>query len=95
MKRKRLQVSLYSSCFIASVRWNVENFFSQNCNIFSVLSTVSNITQKAKQITNLLLLSNNFYSMISYRRDEKENDELLYCVWSLVMVRESVVSARG
>ena len=40
----------------------------------------------AKQIINLLLL-NNFYLVISYRRVEKGSDELLYTVWSLVMVR--------
>ena len=51
-------------------------------------------TQKAKQIINLLLL-NNFYLVISYRRVEKESDELLYTVWSLVMVREPIASARG
>ena len=48
----------------------------------------------AKQIINLLLL-NNFYSVISYRRVEKESNELLYTVWSLVMVREPIASARG
>ncbi|CAD1468597.1 unnamed protein product, partial [Heterotrigona itama] len=36
----------------------------------------------------------NFYPVISYRRVQKENDELLYIVWSLVMVREPVASAR-
>ena len=36
-------------------------------------------------MTNLLLL-NNFYPVI-YRRVQKENDELLYTIWSLVMVR--------
>ena len=37
-----------------------------------------------------LLLFNHFYPVISYRRDqkEKESDELLYTVWSLVMVRQ-------
>ncbi|CAD1480477.1 unnamed protein product, partial [Heterotrigona itama] len=38
-----------------------------------------NITQ-AKQIINLLLLSNNFYPVILYRRVQKESDELLY-IW--------------
>ena len=32
--------------------------------------------------------------MISYRRVEKESDELLYTVWSLVMVRELNLSDR-
>ena len=41
------------------------------------------ITQ-AKQIINLSL--NDFYPVI-YRRVQKESDELLYTVWSLVMVR--------
>ena len=44
---------------------------------------------------NLLLLSNNFYLVISYRRVQKESDELLYRVWSLVMVRNPIASARG
>ncbi|CAD1469987.1 unnamed protein product, partial [Heterotrigona itama] len=47
-----------------------------------------------KQIINLLLLSNNFYPVILYQRVQKESDELLYTAWSLVMVRESVASAR-
>ena len=31
---------------------------------------------------------------MSYQRVQKENDELLYTVWSLVMVRESVANAK-
>ena len=46
-----------------------------------------------KRIINLLLLSH-FYPVI-YRRVQKESDELLYMVWSLVMVREPIASARG
>ena len=60
----------------------------------NILSAWVAITQ-AKQIINLLLLSNNFYLAISYRRVRKEIDELLYTVWSLVMVREPIASARG
>ena len=41
-----------------------------------------------------LLLLNNFYSVKSYRRVEKENDELSYTVWSLVMVRAPELPAR-
>ena len=37
-----------------------------------------------------LLLFNNFYSMISYQRVQKESDELLYTVWSLVMVHKQL-----
>ena len=37
-----------------------------------------------------LLLLNNFYPAISYRRVQKESDELLYTVWSLVMVRNQL-----
>ncbi|CAD1473718.1 unnamed protein product, partial [Heterotrigona itama] len=48
----------------------------------------------AKQIINLLLLSNNFYPVISYRRVQKESGGLLCTVWSLVMVRKPVASAR-
>ena len=40
---------------------------------------------------NLLLHNNNFYLVISYRRVEKESDELLYTVWSLVMVRKPII----
>ena len=56
-------------------------FLPENCNISSVLSI---------HIINLLLL-NNFYPAISYRRDQKESDELLYTIWSLVMVRNQLV----
>ena len=58
--------------------------------IFSQFKVYLSITQ-AKQIINLLLL-NNFYPVISYRRvpKEKESDELLYTVWSLVMVRNQL-----
>ena len=44
-----------------------------------------------------LLLLNHFYPLISSptRSNEKESDELLYTVRSLVMVRESIASARG
>ncbi|CAD1469708.1 unnamed protein product, partial [Heterotrigona itama] len=49
------------------VNLNVENFLSQNYNISSVL----NMTQ-TKQIIDLLLLSNNFYPMISYRFKKKK-----------------------
>ncbi|CAD1480294.1 unnamed protein product, partial [Heterotrigona itama] len=38
----------------------------------------SNISQKTKQIMNLLLV-NNFYPVISYRRVEKESD-VYYCI---------------
>ncbi|CAD1480804.1 unnamed protein product, partial [Heterotrigona itama] len=41
----------------------------------------STITLKVKQIINLLLV-NNFYPMISYRRVEKESDEFI--VYGLV-----------
>ena len=37
-----------------------------------------------------LLLLNNFYPVISYRRVQKESDGLLYTVWSLVMVRNQL-----
>ena len=68
---------------------HVKNFLSQNCYIFSVSSIFMYITQ-AKQIINLLLLSN-FHLVISYRRVQKESNELLYeTVWSLVMVRNQL-----
>ena len=44
---------------------------------------------QAKQIINLLLL-NNFHPVMSYRRVQKESDELLYTIWSLVMVRNQL-----
>ena len=43
-----------------------------------------------KQVINLLLL-NNFYPVMLYRRVRKESDELLYIqFWSLVMVRNQL-----
>ena len=55
----------------------------QNCNIFAVLS----IFNPSK--TNDKLLLDNFCSVISIPTSSKgkESDELLYTVWSLVMVR--------
>ena len=47
---------------------------------------ILNITE-GKQTINLSFLSNNSYPVIPYRRVEKESDEPLYTVWSLVMVR--------
>ena len=40
------------------------------------------------------MLLNNFSPVISHQREEKESDELLYTVRSLVTVREPVASAR-
>ena len=40
-------------------------------------------------MTNSLLLDN-FYPVISYRRVQKESDELSYTVWSLVTVRNQL-----
>ena len=37
-----------------------------------------------------LLLVNNFYPVTTYRRVQKESDELLYTVWSFVMVRNQL-----
>ena len=39
-----------------------------------------------------LLLLNNFYPVITYRRAWKESDELLYTVWSLVTVRSQFLA---
>ena len=41
-----------------------------------------------------LLIFNRFYPVIEYRRVEKESDELLYTVWSLVMVRNPVAKRK-
>ena len=62
---------------------------SQNCNIFSVL--IINLL-----LNNFFIIINNFLviPVISYRRVEKESDELLSTVWSLVMVREPELPAR-
>ena len=73
---------------------HTSRIFCPKIAIFSQFQVHSNITQKATQIINLLLF-NNFYPVISYRRVQKESDKLLYTVWSLVMVREPVASARG
>ena len=66
------------------------NFLSENCNILSVLSMFK-YKRKAKQTINLLRL-NNFYPVISYTTSsiEKESDELLYTVRSLVTVRNQL-----
>ena len=37
-----------------------------------------------------LLLLNNFYPVVSYRRIKKESDELLHAIRSLVMVRSQL-----
>ena len=54
--------------------------------IFSQFQVYPNITQKAKQIINLLLL-NNFYHTEWYHTDEFKKKATDYTVWSLVMVR--------
>ena len=74
------------------LRWNDVSrtsriFFFQNCNI----SSVSSITQ-AKQIINLLLL-NNFYPVVSYRRVQKKSDETV--VYGLVTRYGPQSVARG
>ena len=74
----------------------VENFFSQNCNISSVLSTFkysSNSSKSDSSETSNLRRFSTFLPAISYRRVEEESGELSYTVWSLVMVREPVASA--
>ena len=67
--------------FVNFLRWKdvprTSRIFCPKIAIFPQFQVYSNITQKAKQIINLLLL-NNFYLVISYRRVEKESDELLY-----------------
>ena len=60
--------------------------------IFSQLQVYLSTTQ-AKQIINLLLL-NNLYLMISYRRVQKESDEL-YTVLVTRYGPQSVASASG
>ena len=80
---------LFLLFFFNLLRWNdvlraSRNFLSQNCNIPSVLSIFRSIT-RAKQIINLLLV-NNFYRVISYRRVQSESDELLFghSLWSAI-----------
>ena len=69
--------------------------FCSKIAIFSQLRVYSNITQKAEQTINLLLVSN-FYPVISYRRVEKrKRRKLLYTVWSLVMVRGTSCQRNG
>ena len=41
-----------------------------------------------------LLLLNNFHPVMSHRRAERENDELLYTVWSLVTVRSQLPASK-
>ena len=66
---------------------NHRDYFPKQITIVPQFQVYSSMTQ-AKQIINLLLL-NHFYSVI-YRRVQKESDELLYTVWSLVMVRNQL-----
>ena len=40
-------------------------------------------------------LLKNFYPVISYRRVQKESDDLLCTVWSLVMVRNQLPAQPG
>ena len=65
----------------------VVNLFVPKLQYFLSFRYILSITQ-TKQIINLLL-HNNFYPVI-YRRVQKESDELLYTVWSLVMVRKQL-----
>ena len=53
-------------------------FFIRKIAIFSQFQVYLNITQ-AKQIVNLLLLSNNFYPVISYRSDIKKR-RIICCI---------------
>ena len=63
-----------------------ENLLSQSCDILSVLSVFKyNPGETNNKFVKLLL--NNFYPVMSCRRVQKESDELLCTVWSLVMVR--------
>ena len=71
---------------VFNLLWTSRIFCSKIA-IFSQFQVYLSITQ-AKQIINLLLL-NNFYPVI-YRRVQKESDELLYTVWSLVTVRNQL-----
>ena len=80
-------------------RWNnvprTLRTFCPKIAIFSQFQVHLSITQ-AKQITNLLLL-NNFYPVISYRRVQKKKKatNCCYTVRSLVMVRSQLHSASG
>ena len=65
-------------------------FCRKICNTFSVLSIFKYNPGKTNNKFVKLHL-NNFYPVISYRRDQKESDEFeLYTVWSLVMVRSQL-----
>ena len=77
---------LLTSC--AGMTTHVENFLFQNCNIFSVSSIFK--SNKIGEINNKFITSQSFLS----GRVQKECDELLCTVWSLVMVRKPVASAK-
>ena len=66
---------------------HTSKIFCLKITIFPQLVYLSII--QTKQIINLLLL-NNFYPVMSYRRAQKGGDELLYTVWSFVMVRNQL-----
>ena len=67
---------------------HVENFLSQNCNIFSVLSIFK---RNSGETNDKFIASSKFLSsgIIPTSPEETENDELLYTIRSLVMVGET------
>ena len=66
---------------------HVENFLSQNCNIFTVLSIFK--WNKIGETNNKFVTCRSFLSS-DIRTSIKENDELSYMVWSLVTVRNQL-----
>ena len=55
-------------------------FFVPNCNIFSVLSIFKRNKPRQNKIMISLLLLNNFYRAISYRRVQKKKKATNYCI---------------
>ena len=86
-------------CFINLLRSNdvprTSRIFSPKVAIFSQFWVYLNVTQ-VKQMTNLLLLSN-CCPVISFWQIQNDilTNYCIYTVWSLVMVRGPIASARG
>ena len=77
--------------------WRVRKLITRKIfYLYSVFDVNVHAISLVKKINILFYkILNNFYPVTSYRRVEKESDVLLYRIWSLVMVRESVANARG
>ena len=81
------------SVVVNLLRWKLQYFLSihflSKLQYFLSLKYILSIVE-AKQIINVLLVNNFYPADTPTRSKEKENDELLCTVWSLVMVRNQL-----